>query len=278
MKPSVSTPLGGGGSDLDTGVVSSVHCSRDVLPAAQLPLFSARCGRGPRWPILAPKPPQRSIACSVNDSIARVIADLLTVARSARLSAVEHSAAPAAPSMLIVRSHWRGPSLPNLLSSSMRMTMRAVRYSEDVALTIVSALDVTGLTPLGPLPQVIRGCGAAGTRCHCDDLGVAVADPPPLYHLTGGLPIAWFFSMPWVARPCSETVRRRLQGFRIAPLSWAPATSGMGLVLGAVTNNLPHPGPRHVLRKLQRCCVTAGGVFDGLAPPHWRAAGIILRV
>ncbi len=136
---------------------------------------------------------------------------------------------------------------------------------------------MAGLTPLGPLPEVTRGCNVAAPRCHCGVLGVAVADPPPRVHLFGGLPVLRFSLLPFFTRPRSEFLRRILRGVHFAPPLWAPSTCGLGHCLGAEFNISPHPLSRHVSRVSRRCCGTAGGVFDGLAPLRQGAAGIFFR-
>ncbi len=62
---------------------------------------------------------------------------------------------------------------------------------DGLALRILSALDVTWLTPLGPLfnfpVATAPGCNVTASRCRGLGAGFAVADPPPRF-ASGGLP------------------------------------------------------------------------------------------
>ncbi len=106
-----------------------------------------------------------------------------------------------------------------------------------MALTLLSASrDVAWRTPLGLLPNTRARCGAAATRCRHAGAGATVADPPPLFPLTGGhQPFTWFFCVPFVTRPRPEFAWRPLRGADFAPNMWAPATCSLGHPLGAST-------------------------------------------
>ncbi len=60
-----------------------------------------------------------------------------------------------------------------------------------LALRVLSAMDVTWLTPLGPLfsdpVATAPGCNVTASRCRGLGAGFAVADPPPRF-ASGGLP------------------------------------------------------------------------------------------
>ncbi len=88
----------------------------------------------------------------MNDSASKVLHWLRAAARGVEHSAASVGAMLARFPVPMTRSPWRGLPLPGLTTIAMRMNMPALCRSEAVALIILSALDVTGLTPLGPLP------------------------------------------------------------------------------------------------------------------------------
>ncbi len=150
------------------------------------------------------------------------------------------------------------------------------QHCSGLALRLLSAWDVAGRTPLGPLPGATLGCHVAASRCRCGGPGLTTANPPPL-DSSGGLPFLLSFFMPLSARPRTESSWRFVRGARSAPGAWAPATRSMGLGLGACTRFAPQLHLRHVPSVLQRRCETAGGVHGDFAPPQISAAGIFLR-
>ncbi len=144
------------------------------------------------------------------------------------------------------------------------------------ALSLLSAWDVAGRTPLGLLPGATPGCHVAASRCRGSGTGLTTAVPPPL-DSSGGLPFSWFSVLPLIAWPRSKSSWRFLRGVLPAPMAWAPSTCSLGLGQGACAVIAPQLLLRHVLCVLQRHCGTAGGVQGDLAPPRISVAGMFIR-
>ncbi len=114
------------------------------------------------------------------------------------------------------------------------------------ALSCLSAGDVLGLTPLGPLPSDTLGCSVAVPRCQVSAGGDAVAFPPPHDSFGERYPVLWFSFTLTGARPRSESLRRLQRGLQSAPLLWAPATCTVGHLVGVFVVIAPHVLPIHI--------------------------------
>ncbi len=113
------------------------------------------------------------------------------------------------------------------------------------ALSFLSAWDVPGLTPLGPLPSATLGCSVAAPRCRVSGGGDAVAVPPPLDSYGERQPVPWYSFALKSARPRTESSRRPQRGFHSAPLVGAPFTCTVGHLQGVVVF-APHVLPLHI--------------------------------
>ncbi len=144
----------------------------------------------------------------------------------------------AQPLLLLRSSRFTKNLFASVLQHSIASSVRALRF--------LSAWDVHGMTPLGPLPTATVGCNVAAPRCQASGGGDAVAVPPP--HVSSGerFPVFWFFLTLRGARPRSESLRRVQRGVRSAPFPWAPATRTMGHFLGDKFKIAPHVLPLHI--------------------------------